>query len=126
MFALFCIPWAANAQEELTVYDGTSTNSYVPAYMGYFDDFSRSQFVIPADDLAAMNGGTISSIKFYTNNSNVPYTSLSTVDVYLMEVGYTTISAFEPKTDDAIVYQGTLNIVTEGDGGSLTIEFSTP
>ena len=126
MFALFCIPWAANAQEELTVYDGTNTNSYVPAYMGYFDDFSRSQFVIPADSLEEMNGGTISSIKFYTTAQNVPYTSVSTVDVYLMEVDYTTISAFEPKTDDAIVYQGTLNIVTEGDGGSLTIEFSTP
>ncbi len=125
LVALF-MPWAAQAQEELTVYEGTATSSYVPAYMGYFDDFSRSQFVIPADDLAAMNGGTISSIKFYTTNSNVPYTSLSTVDVYLMEVDYTSISAFEPKTNDAIVYQGTLNIVTEGDGGSLTIEFSTP
>ena len=119
-------PLAAQAQEELTVYEGTTTNSYVPAYMGYFDDFSRSQFVIPAEDLDEMNGGTISSIKFYTTNSNVPYTSVSTVDVYLLEVDYTSISAFEPKTNDAIVYQGTLNIVTEGDGGSLTIEFSTP
>ena len=125
LLALF-MPWAAQAQEELTVYEGTNTSSYVPAYMGYFDDFSRSQFVIPAEDLDEMNGGTISSIKFYTTNSNVPYTSLSTVDVYLMEVDYTSISAFEPKTNDAIVYQGTLNIVTEGDGGSLTIEFSTP
>jgi hypothetical protein len=125
LVALF-MPWAAQAQEELTVYDGTATSSYVPAYMGYFDDFSRSQFVIPAADLEDMNGGTISSIKFYTTSQNVPYTSVSTVDVYLLEVDYTSISAFEPKTNDAIVYQGTLNIVTEGDGGSLTIEFSTP
>ena len=29
---------------ELTVYDGTTTNNYVPAYVYYFDDFSRSQF----------------------------------------------------------------------------------
>jgi len=125
LFALLA-PWTAQAQEELTVYEGTNTSSYVPAYMGYFDDFSRSQFVIPAEDLDEMNGGTISSIKFYTTSQNVPYTSVSTVDVYLLEVDYTSISAFEPKTNDAIVYQGTLNIVTEGDGGSLTIEFSTP
>ena len=94
--------------------------------MGYFDDFSRSQYVIPATDLGDMIGGTISSIKFYTTSSNVPYTSVSTVDVYIMEVSYTSISAFEPKTNDAIVYQGTLDVVTEGEGGSLTIEFSTP
>ena len=94
--------------------------------MGYFDDFTRSQFVIPAADLEDMDGGTISSIKFYTSSSNIPYTSVSTVDVYIKEVDYTSISAFEPKTDDDIVYQGTLSIVTEGNGGSLTIEFSTP
>ena len=125
LMALFA-PWAAQAQNELTVYDGTITNSIVPAYMGWFDDFTRSQYVIPADDLAEMNGGTISSIKFYTNSSNVPYTSVSTVDVYVMEVGYTTMTALEPKANGTIVYQGFLDVVTEGEGGSLTIEFNTP
>lgn len=119
-------PWAAQAQDELTVYDGTTTNSYVPAYMGYFDDFSRSQFVIPAESLADMVGGTISSIKFYSSSSNVPYTSVSTADVYLMEVDYTTMTGLEPKANGTIVYQGFLDVVTEGSGGSLTIDFSTP
>ena len=125
LMALFA-PWAAQAQNELTVYDGTTTSYYVPAYMAYFDDFSRSQFVIPADDLAEMNGGTISSIKFYTNSSNVPYTAVSTADVYLMEVDYTSMSAFEPTSSGTIVYQGFLDVVAEGEGGSLTIEFDTP
>lgn len=112
--------------DELTVYEGTTTSTYVPAYVYYFDDFSRSQFVIPADDLSAMAGGTISSLKFYTTQNNVPYTTESTVDVYLMEVGYTTMTGLEPKANGTIVYQGTLNFVSEGQGGSLTIEFTTP
>lgn len=108
---------------ELTVYDGTTTNRKIPAYIFYFDDFTKSQFVIPASDLANMAGGTISSLKFYTNSQNIPYTTTSEVDVYLMEVDYTTMTGFEPKANGTIVYQGTLDIVSEGDGGSLTIEF---
>ena len=125
LMALFA-PWAVNAQETLTVYDGTTTSSYVPAYMSYFDDFSRSQFVIPASNLEIMGDGTINSIKFYTTDYNVPYTSVSTVDVFLMEVNYTTMTALESKTNGTIVYQGTLNVISEGSGGSLTINFSTP
>ena len=111
---------------ELTVYDGTVTNRNIPAYIFYFDDFTRSQFVIPASDLANMAGGNINALKFYTNKQNVPYTTVSTVDVYLMEVGYTTMTGLEPKANGTIVYQGTLDIVSEGEGGSLTIDFDTP
>ena len=110
------------------MYDGTGSNGYVPTYMGYWDDFTRSQYVIPAADLAEMNGATISALTFYTTTQNVPYTSVSTADVYLMEVDYTAISAFEPKANATIVYQGTVSIVTNeaGDGGEMTIEFATP
>ena len=85
--------------DELTVYDGTTTNNYVPAYVFYFDDFTKSQYVIPANDLAEVNGGTISSVKFYTTSNNMPYTTVSTIDVYIKEVDYTTISDFEAKDD---------------------------
>ena len=68
----------ARADNVLTVYDGTTTSNYVPAYIFYFDDFTRSQFVIPAEDLEEMGvGAQISSMKFYTTSSNVPYTTLS-------------------------------------------------
>ena len=93
---------------EITVYDGTATNNMVPAYVLYFDDFTRSQFVIPAADVSTMDGGTINSLKFYTKHADntYPYTTASTVDVYLMEVGYTTMTALEPKASGTIVYQG--------------------
>ena len=111
--------------DELTVYDGTVTNGNVPAYTYYYHGYTRSQFIIPADELADMDGGTINSITFYTTSSNIPLTT-STADVYLKEVNYTTISAFELKANSSIVYQGTLSIVSNGTGGTLTITFSTP
>ena len=110
----------------LTVYDGTATSRNVPMYVYYFDDFTRSQFVIPAADLTDMAGGTINSIKFYTKSDNIPYTTVSDFDIYVKEVNYTTINALEAKSSATIVYQGKGNFVTEGSGGSITITFSTP
>ena len=116
----------ARAQSELTVYDGTVTSNVVPAYIFYFDDFTRAQHVIPADDLIDMNGGTISSIKYYTTAYNVPYTAVSSARVYLMEVDYTTMTALEPFENGTVVFEGYFDVVSEGDGGSLTIDFDTP
>ena len=110
----------------LTVYDGTTTSNVVPAYIYYFDDFTRCQFVIPEADLGEMATGQISSITFYTTSSNVPYTTVSTVDVYLMTVDYTSISAYEDKDDATIVYTGTLEIASANGGGELTITFNSP
>ena len=114
-----CIP------ETLTVYDGTATNNRIPAYIFYFDDFTRSQFVIPNADLADMIGSPITSMTFYTE-SNFPYTTESSADVYLKEVDYTTISAYEPKASATIVYSGYFDIVSNGNSCEMTINFSTP
>ena len=110
----------------LTVYDGTATSQYVPAYIYYFDDFTRSQFVIPAADLAKMEGGTINTISFYTTSDKIPYTTVSTVDVYLKEVENTSISDFETKESSTIVYQGTLTITSITGGGLMTIYLASP
>ena len=113
---------------ELTVYDGTMTNQYVPAFVYYWDDYTRAQTVIPATDLEYINGGTISAIKFYTTASNIPYTSVATATVYLMEVDYTSISAFEPQANGTIVYNGVFDfkLNAAGDGGEVTITFNAP
>ena len=113
-------------QEILTVYDGTDLNNRIPAYIYYFDDFTRSQFVIPAADLEEMTGRPIRSMTFYTYNANIPYTTGSNADVYLMEVDYTEIDAYESKADATLVYSGRFNIKSAGDGGKMTINFTTP
>jgi hypothetical protein len=115
-----------NRDGELTVYEGTQTNNHVPMYVFYFDDWTRSQFVIPAADLADVAGGTISALKFYTTSSNMPYTTVSTFDFYMKEVDYTTISAYETKESCELVYSGTGDFVTAGEGGMITITFNTP
>ena len=115
-----CIP------DPLTVYDGTVTSSTVPAYIFFFDFSTRSQFVIPAEDLVEMIGTPINSMTFYTTSTSVPYTTVSSADVYLKEVNYTSISAYEPKNSATIVYSGYFNIVSTGNGGEMTINFSTP
>ena len=112
--------------ERLTVYDGTATNNRIPANIFYFDDFARSQFVMPAAELADMAGTSITSMTFYTTGNNVPYTTVSSADVYLKEVDYTEIGAYEPKASATTVYSGYLDIVSAGSGGEMTIHFSTP
>ena len=69
-----------------------------------------------------MTGGTISAIKFYTSLT-AEYTTSPSADVYLMEVGYTEISAFEPKANGTVVYSNKLAI---DENGELTIEFTQP
>lgn len=115
-----------NREDELTVYEGTQTNNHVPMYVFYFDDWTRTQFVIPADDLASIAGSTISALKFYTTDSNIPYTTVSPFDFYMKEVDYTTISAYETKESCELVYSGTGDFVTAGEGGMITITFNTP
>ena len=115
-----------NGPWNLTVFQGDATSQYCPAYIYYFDDFSRSQFVIPASDLVDMNGKAVTAITFYTTDNNLPYTSQAPVDVYLKEVNYTSISNYETKESSTITYQGTLSIVRTNNVGQLTIEFDTP
>ena len=116
----------AEIPEGLTVCDGTVTNRQIPAYIYYFDDYARSQYVIPAADLVVMDGGIINSISFYTNSGST-FTTDSPVDVYMKEVDYTTINAFETKESATMVYQGKLrNVKLSSSRGLMTITLSTP
>lgn len=124
---LLTAPLAVSAQETLTIYpDAMETNIYVPMHPSDFDSYTRSQYVVPADALETMYGATITSLKYYTTDDGIPYTAPCTLDVYLKEVSYTSISSFEPKANCTIVYTGTLNFGYYGSGGEVTITFSSP
>lgn len=126
LVALLFIPGVSRAQQTLTVYDGTATSQYSPAYIYWWNVYTRSQHIIPATDLAAMNGHTISALTYYTSGENVPYTSESVCDVYLKEVPTTTLSAYVDKSTATVVYSGTVSIVATATGGTMTITFTTP
>jgi len=109
----------------VTVYDGEDVNNRIPAYIYYFDDFTKSQFVIPAEDLTEMIGTPISSMTFYTEDLDTyDYTTLSPANVFLLEVDYTEISEFEPSGQN--VYTGYFHIEKRNGHYELTINFSTP
>lgn len=46
-----------HAQATLTVANGNTTNSYIPVYGYYADDYLHEQVVYPASMLTAMGGG---------------------------------------------------------------------
>ncbi len=126
MLMAFFAPLAMIGQTTTTtVYDGTTTNDYVPAYMYYFDDFTRSQFVIPADALTALgDGAVISKIAFYADQAYpASGKTPAPVEVYIKEVSYTSISAFETTSSCTTIYTGTL---ATGTDNVLTIAFDSP
>lgn len=109
---------------ELTVHDGTKTSYRVPLNGASLSSFVRSQCVIPATELTAMNGCNISTIKFYLESSTyTPYTTPSIIDVYLTEVDNTAISAFVDKASATTVYQGTIDFPEDK---VITIHFTKP
>ncbi len=123
LVALF-MPWAANAQETLTVCDeGTTTsNSNVPFYGLYADtQGAASECVIPSDMLAAMAGGTISEMKFYiTTAASEAWTG--THQVYVGEVDATTLTGITGPSAFTIVKTASFDAT----GTELTVTFDAP
>ena len=106
--------------DELTVYDGTTTNSYVPVYGMWADAYLRCQYVMPAEDLVDMKGADINCMKFYlSQQATAAWTG--TFQVYMTEVDYTSISAFIDPSTATTVYQGTLDAT----GSIMTVEFDS-
>ena len=126
MLTAFMMSLAAFGQSTLTVHDGTVQNSNVPMYVSYFDDFTRSHVVYPASELEDMNGAQISAITFYCTSNNMPYTTVSTVELYMTEVAEEGVSAFIDKNTATMVYQGTVSFEQTADGGEATITFDSP
>ena len=110
------MPWQVKAQETLTVYDGTdpgattSNNNFIPMYGGYFDEYTKSEFIIPAEKLADMQSGEITSLKFYISSvSSYGNNSWENTHqkVFLKEVESTTLSAYSGMEGAVVVFDDT-------------------
>lgn len=122
LLALF-MPWAAQAQNELTVYeDGTNSNGYVPFYGLYADtQGAASECVIPSDELSEMAGGTITAMKFYlTTPAAEAWTG--THQVYLGEINETTLTGITGPDAFSVVLTGQFDAT----GTELILEFDEP
>ena len=105
----------------ITVNDGTTTNNCVPIYGLWVDDITKSQFIIPAADLAAMQYGSISKLTFYSSNANVNW-GVAEFNVYLTETADTAVSALADYSSMTQVYAGTLSI----SDNKMEVAFNTP
>ena len=93
----------------ITVHDGSASNSVVPVYGLWVDDITKSQFIIPASDLTAMQYGTINKLTFYSSTSDVNW-GVAEFSVYMTETTETTLSSLADYSSMSQVYAGTLSI----------------
>jgi hypothetical protein len=119
LMALFA-PWAANAQETVTIGDGTSSNPTLPVHMVYA--YSLTQQIFTADEIGM--AGSITSIAFYHN----PTSSLTMEDiqVYMMQVDKSVFASqtdIVPLTNATKIFEGTLSA---NGTGWVTLQLSTP
>ena len=105
----------------LTVHDGTTTNSYVPIYGLWVDNITKSQFIIPAADLASMQYGIINKMTFYASNANVDW-GVAEFDVYLTETTDTAVDALGDYSTMTQVYAGSLSITNN----TMEVTFNSP
>lgn len=119
LMALVCLPKVVLA-DELTVNDGTTTNAYVPVYGTWVDSYTRQQFIVPADDLADMVGGTINSLTFYSSTDSKSWGNAR----WTISLGETTVASLSANYQSVsdVVYTGAISIAN----GELTITFATP
>ena len=112
---------AGRNRSTLTVYPGTASNRYVPVYGFYTDSDLCSQYIIPAADLAAMNGSTITNLSYVLSTPASEAWNAS-FNVYMTEVSNTTPTELINPSSCTTVYTGTLNAT----GSTMDITLSTP
>ena len=105
----------------LLVNDGTANSSYVPIYGLWVDAITKSQFIIPADDLVDVANGTITSMTFYaTADKNW---GAAQFEVYMAETTETTLSALvDYTTMQKVMNAASLSVVNN----EMVVEFDTP
>ena len=118
--SLLIVSQVVRGQEELTVYENaTATSTQVPVHGTWTDAYLKCEFVIPADQLEDMDGGTISQMTFYlTTPAGAAWTG--TFQVFLMEVDNTTISAYYGPDNATVVYEGSLDATQS----TMDVEFN--
>ena len=111
---------------ELTVYDGTATNGYIPMYGWYFDDYTKSECIIPASQLTSITGCTITAITFYPSSVGTRNWGESTQTVFLKEVSGTTLGGSYSGTSGATTVKVASPLEMPVAGSPYTITFDTP
>ena len=122
------VSFLPTAKMTLTVNEGNTYNEFVPFYGYYADNLTKSQFIIPATTLSAMEGADITAMEFYTttsgsNNGPANYTFGGSWDVYFKIVDHVEMpSSYEPLEGMDKVYTGNMVIANN----KMTLTFAEP
>ncbi len=121
------LPLATQAQQTLTVADGTASNDCVPFQGFNADNAQHNQVLYPASMLTGMSGNTVTQMVFYIDSSasNGSYTAAERMGTWTVSLGETTetsLSNLNTTTTLTQVYEGYFDCSS----GTLTIEFDEP
>lgn len=119
------VPFTIHDSYLLTVHDDTETHDAVPVYGEFTEYYQKSEFVMPAAELAAMDKKAITKMQFYLQKkANGPWNG--TFQVFMKEVNFTNFTSpnnhYSGTTGATIVYEGGL----DGREDLMTINFTTP
>ncbi len=59
---------SASLVKELTIYDGTDQNAFLPVFGYYYDERQVNQMIYPAQELTELQGKVLKSMTFYSPN----------------------------------------------------------
>ena len=124
LLALTTGAWADD-DYELTVHDSKAiSNSSIPFYGSYMNNYTRNEMIYPAAELAVMSGADITSLTFYKTDDITESWGAASFKIYLMEVSNSTLSAYIGMTGATVVYEGSVDAT--GGERPVTINFTTP
>lgn len=107
LLAFFVVPWAANAQQTVTIGEGTTTDYYTP--IGTYYNYSITEQLYTADEIGM--AGTITSISFSYAGSTAKDFPLT---VYMMNTDAADLSTGISFADAELVFDGTLSVTGAG------------
>ena len=124
MLALIACTFGARA-DELTVYEGTQTNTQVPIYGSWADAYQKCEMLYDASVLSQIEAGSeITGLTWYTQNAPSSGYGNAKFQIFMKEVSVNTLSAYSGTDDATIVYEGSID-PTSSDK-KVTINFETP
>ncbi len=119
LMAIMMLPSVLQAQQMLTVANGTDMSEFLPIYGYYADVDQHTQMIYPANMFDNIQGAQISSITFYSPNSCF-------FAGFTVKIGETSASRFTSSsfmTDSVMTVYADTIILTNGE---MTINFTTP
>jgi hypothetical protein len=99
----------------MTVCENTEQSEYAPFRGLDLYEYQKTEFVIPASELTAMNGQTIKELKFHMTSSGSDWNN--TFTVFMKEVNFTTFPSESPSfigtTDATQVFSGQPSVANQ-------------